>query len=309
MALNKVYKLNTGATIPAIGLGTWQAPAGEVETAIKTAIAAGYRHIDTAFGYNNEVEVGKAIREALAENGLERKDIFVTTKLWPTFFRPEKVAEGFQISYDRLDIEYIDLILLHWPVALSPEQGPVGIPRKADGTRDVETSVTPSITWAALEKLYESNKDKLKAIGVSNYSIPIFEDLLKTAKIVPAVNQVELHPYNPQQKLLDYCESKGIHVTAYSPLGSTNSTLLGDETISKIASAHDKTPAQIILSWGWSRSSILPKSVKIERVKANADLIELSAQEIQQINELHKTHGKRFITPDWGVPVFDEDFE
>ncbi|KAI9496776.1 NADP-dependent oxidoreductase domain-containing protein [Zychaea mexicana] len=306
MALNKVYKLNTGASIPAIGLGTWQAPGEEVYKAVKTAIAAGYRHIDTAFGYGNEAEVGKAIRDALAENNLERKDVFVTTKLWPTFFRPEKVAEGFQISFDRLDIEYIDLFLLHWPCALNPEQG-VAIPRKPDGTRDIDTTVTPSITWAAAEKLLDTGK--VKAVGVSNYSIPILEDLLKTAKVVPAVNQIELHPYNPQQKLLDYCASKGIHCTAYSPLGSTNSTLLSDETINKIATAHNKSPAQVILSWGWARSSILPKSVNPERVKANTDLVELSAQEIEQINELHKTHGKRFIKPDWGVRVFDEDFE
>ncbi|KAG2218912.1 hypothetical protein INT45_007813 [Circinella minor] len=308
MALNKVYKLNTGASMPAIGLGTWKAAPGEVEAAVKTAIAAGYRHIDTAFGYGNEAEVGKAIREALAENGLERKDIFVTTKIWPTFFRPEKVSEGFKISLDRLDIEYIDLILLHWPVGLNPEQG-VAIPRLPDGTRDIDTTVTPSITWTALEKVFEENKDKLKAIGVSNHPIPILEELLKTAKVVPAVNQVELHPYNPQQKLLDYCNSKNIHVTAYSPLGSTDSILLSDEIVGKIATAHNKSPAQIVLSWGLSRSSILPKSVNAERVKANADLIELSAEETQQINELHKTHGKRFVRPDWGVKVFDEEFE
>ncbi|KAI8143721.1 NADP-dependent oxidoreductase domain-containing protein [Fennellomyces sp. T-0311] len=306
MALNKVYTLNTGASIPAIGLGTWQAPGEQVYAAVKTAIAAGYRHIDTAFGYGNEAEVGKAVRDAIAENGLQRKDIFVTTKIWPTFFRPEKVAEGFQISYDRLDIEYIDLVLLHWPVALNPEQG-VGIPRRADGTRDIDETTNPSKTWAALEKVLETGK--VKAIGVSNYPIPILEDLLKTAKVVPAVNQVELHPYNPQQKLLDYCASKGIHVTAYSPLGSTNSSLLSDETIGKIAAAHNLTPAQVILSWGWSRSSILPKSVNPERVKANTELVELSAEEIEQINALHKTHGKRFIKPDWGVRVFDEEFE
>ena len=128
----------------------------------------------------------------MAENGLERKDVFVTTKIWPTFFRPDKVSEGFKISLDRLDIEYIDLILLHWPVALNPEQG-VAIPRLADGTRDIDTTVTPAITWAALEKVLEENKDKLKAIGVSNYSIPALEELLKTAKVVPAVNQIELH--------------------------------------------------------------------------------------------------------------------
>lgn len=132
---------------------------------------------------------------------------------------------------------------------------------------------------------------------------------MKTAKVVPAVNQIELHPYLPQQKLLDYCASKGIHCTAYSPLGSTNSTLLQDETINKIATARNKTPAQIILSWGYTRSSVLPKSVKPERVKANADLIDLTKEEMDQINDLHKTHGKRFIRPDWGTKVFDEDFE
>ncbi|KAJ8652023.1 hypothetical protein O0I10_012367 [Lichtheimia ornata] len=305
MALNKVYKLNTGASIPAIGLGTWQAPGEEVYAAVKTAIQAGYRHIDTAFGYGNEEDVGRGIRDACAELGLDRKDIFVTTKLWPTFFRTDRVAEGFQISFDKLNIGYIDLYLAHWPVALNPEPG-VAIPRRADGTRDLD-NVKPSETWAAMEKLLDTGK--VKAIGVSNYSIPILEELLKTAKVVPAVNQIELHPYLPQQKLLDYCASKGIHCTAYSPLGSVNSTLLQDETINKIAAARNKSPAQIILSWGYTRSSVLPKSVKAERVKANADLIDLTKEEMDQINDLHKTHGKRFITPDWGTKVFDEEFE
>ncbi|KAI9323656.1 NADP-dependent oxidoreductase domain-containing protein [Dichotomocladium elegans] len=304
-ALDKVYELNTGAKIPAIGLGTWQGTGEEAYAAVKTAIAAGYRHIDTAFGYGNETEVGNAIRDSMKELGLKREDIFVTTKLWPTYFRPERVAEGFNASYERLNIGYIDLFLAHWPIALSPEQG-VAIPRRPDGTRELD-NVDPCDTWAAMEKLLDTGK--VKAIGVSNYSIPFLTKLLETAKIVPAVNQIELHPYLPQQRLVDFCASKGIHTTAYSPLGSSNAPLLQDETINKIAAKHNKSPAQVVLSWGIARSSILPKSVKPERVKANADLFELSAEEKAEISELHKTKGSRFIKPDWGTKVFDEDFD
>ncbi|KAI9017966.1 NADP-dependent oxidoreductase domain-containing protein [Phycomyces nitens] len=310
MSSQKTFKLNTGAEIPAIGLGTWLS--GKTDdsayTSVKEAIKVGYRHIDTAYMYLNEAQVGRGVRDGLKENGLERKDIFVTTKLTSIHHRPEKVVEAFNESLESLDIEYIDLYLVHWPVPLNPASGEL-IPSLPDGSRDLDEEMLGrfDVTWAAMEKLLDTGK--VKAIGVSNFSIHNLERLLKTAKVVPAVNQVELHPFNPQNKLLEYCSSKGIHCTAYSPLGTRNGNLIDNSLIAEIAAAHNALPAQVLISWGITRSSVLPKSVTPSRIKANFETIELSKEDIERINTLGVTHHKRFVYPEWGVPVFDEDFE
>ncbi|KAG0184404.1 hypothetical protein DFQ28_011196 [Apophysomyces sp. BC1034] len=300
---------NTGAKIPTVGLGTWEAPEKNDTAfkAVKAAITAGYRHIDAALAYGNELEVGRGIRSAMFENHLDRSELFVTTKLAPIYARPERVIEGFNKSLADLNIEYIDLYLMHWPIALNPATGKM-MPLRPDGSRDLDEEINGrfEITWEAMEGLLHTGK--VKAIGVSNFSIPNLERLLKTAKVVPAVNQIELHPYNPQFKLLEYCSSKGIHCTAYSPLGSSKESLLEDQTIMKIATAHGKTPAQILVSWGASRGSVIPKSVTPSRIESNFQTVELSKQELSEINDISKTRSKRIIRPPWGVPVFDEDF-
>ncbi|ORZ01317.1 NADP-dependent oxidoreductase domain-containing protein [Syncephalastrum racemosum] len=305
---NKTYKLNTGALMPAIGLGTWQSPDDQVYEAVKTAIKTGYRHIDTAFAYSNEKAVGRAIRDALAENNLKRSDLFVTTKLWNTYHRPELVPVAFQKSLENLDIEYIDLYLMHWPVSLAPTADGTLLPKKPDGANDIDQQQQGKFneTWAAMEELLDTGK--VKAIGISNFAIPNIEKLLATAKVIPAVNQVELHPYLPQQKLFDYCNSKGIHLSAYSPLGSTDSALMKDETLLKIAESRKKTPAHVILSWGAARTSILPKSVTPSRIVSNFDLFDLTSEELKEVDALASTKGQRLIQPKWGVPVFDEEF-
>ncbi|OBZ86729.1 D-galacturonate reductase [Choanephora cucurbitarum] len=310
MVCTKTFELNNGTKIPAVGLGTWQS-AGEgdvVYNAVKSAIAAGYRHIDAAMMYGNEVEVGRGIRDGLKENGLKREDIFVTTKLATIDARPNLVPQGFEESLRKLDIEYLDLYMMHWPVAVNPTTRQF-VPLRPDGSRDLDEELNGrfELTWEAMEKLLDTGK--VKSIGVANFSIPNLERLLKTAKVVPAVNQIELHPYLPQTKLVEYCTSKGIHCSAYSPLGSSQSTLLQDDTLNKIAQAHGKSVAQILISWGVTRTSVLPKSVNPERIKANIETVELSDEEIQAINDISKTTTKRFVRPAWGVPVFDEDFE
>ncbi|CEP12468.1 hypothetical protein [Parasitella parasitica] len=301
---------NNGNKIPAVGLGTWQS--GEendtVYRAVKTAIADGYRHIDTAMMYGNEAEVGRGIRDGLKESNLKREDIFVTTKLATIHARPSLVPRAFQDSLDKLDIGYIDLYMMHWPVAMNPATGQL-VPLRPDGTRDIDEELKGKFedTWAAMEKLLDTGK--VKNIGVANFSVPNLERLLKTAKVVPAVNQVELHPYLPQTKLLEYCASKGIHNSAYSPLGSTQSTLFQDKTLAEIAKAHGKSIAQILISWGVTRTSVLPKSVNPERIAANIDTVNLTEDEIQRINDISKSTTQRFVRPNWGIPVFDEDFE
>lgn len=244
-----------------MGLGTWQATAeNAVYNAVKVALKAGYRHIDAAFAYGNEAEVGRGIRDGLKEAGLTREDIFVTTKLAPVQARPSNVPSAIATSLASLGLDYVDLYLMHWPVALNPASGEM-IPLRPDGSRDVDPELNGQfeLTWAAMEKLVDENK--AKAIGVCNFGIHNLKRLLASAKVPVAVNQIERHPYLPQFDLLAYCAEHGIHVTAYSPLGSTNSPFLSDPQLGEIAAKHQTTVAQIMLSWGALSGSVIPKSV------------------------------------------------
>ncbi|GAB5589080.1 hypothetical protein Unana1_03980 [Umbelopsis nana] len=314
MALTKSFKLNTGAAIPAIGLGTWQSQPEEVYNAVKTAIKSGYRHIDTAYAYGNEDAVGRGIKDGLKEVGLKREDVFVTTKLWSTFHRADDVQKGLDESLANLGLDYIDLYLMHWPVALTPGKGSL-FPRHADGTRDLDQEIKGdfTITYRALEKALATGKTK--AIGVSNFSTHNLDILLKATTVVPAVNQVELHrkysrvlTYLPQTKLLNYCTEKGIHLTAYSPLGSTDSPLQKEPVLLEIAEKNNKSVAQTLISWAVQRgTSVLPKSVTPSRIEANFQDYKLSDEDFAKINEISTKHSQRLVQPDWGVTVFHDD--
>lgn len=262
--MNTAIPLNTGATIPALGLGTWQSAPGEVKKAVVHAIESGYRHIDCAFCYQNEDEVGEALQDVISRGIVKREDLFITSKLWCTFHT--RAEEGLQKSLDMLKTPYVDLYLMHWPVPMNPK-GKSNVfrqdenktnksagnhplfPKHEDGSRDIDTSITHQDTWKNLEKLIQSHPDKVKAIGVANYSVKYMEKLLKIATIVPAVNQIENHPLCPQQEVVDFCKEKGIHITAYSPLGSTGSPLFKDEGVNEVAKKHSVGPAVVLLSY------------------------------------------------------------
>lgn len=225
---------------------------------VSTALKAGYRHVDTADGYGNEEEVGRAIRDS----GIPRKEIFVTTKLNNTDHH--RVKEAFERSLKALDIEYIDLWLMHWPQgsqdgrSLKPDESP-----------------TYSETWAEMVEVYEgTGKGKVRAIGVSNFGVPILKKLLAATKVVPAVNQVELHPCLPQENLRKFSADNGIVITAYSPIGQPApgqvSPLLTDEAVKEVAKKHGVTAGQAVLSWGVQHGIVVvPKSENPERIKAN----------------------------------------
>ncbi|KAE8158764.1 NADP-dependent oxidoreductase domain-containing protein [Aspergillus tamarii] len=297
------FKLNTGAEIPALGLGTWQSAPGEVEKAVSHAISVGYRHIDGAFCYQNEEEVGKGIKEALASGKVKREDLFVTTKLWCTYH--SRVEEALNQSLKNLGLDYVDLYLMHWPLAMNPNGNHPLFPKHEDGSRDIVHSHSHVETWKNMEKLLTTNK--VKAIGVSNYSVRYLEQLLPQATVVPAVNQIENHPSLPQQEIVDYCKEKGIHITAYSPLGSTGSPLFTAEPIVEVAKSKGVTPATVLLSWHIARgSSVLAKSVTPSRIEANRQLVQLDEKDMATIakytNDLAARNAfHRYVYPPFGV--------
>ncbi|KAK6205425.1 Aldo/keto reductase [Scheffersomyces amazonensis] len=303
-ASTEVFTLNDGTKIPAVGLGTWQSTDNEAYEAVLFALKNGYRHIDTAAAYGNEEQVGKAIKDS----GVPRSEIYVTTKLWGTFHQDPETA--IKSSLEKLGLEYIDLYLIHWPVELNPHGNDPKFPSLPNGKRDIIADSDYTKTYARVQELV--TKGYTKSVGVSNISVENLTKLLAapTTKIVPAVNQVELHPYLPQHKLLELTKSKGIYLEAYSPLGSTESPLFKDETIVKIAKKNDVSPATILISWAVQRGTVvLPKSITPSRIEDNLKTIKLSEEDFEEINNLHKVVGvKRFINPDWSpITVFHSD--
>lgn len=261
MNLTSTYTLNNGVSIPIIGLGTFQTPEGkEVEDSVRWALDIGYRHIDTASFYENEDGVGKAI----ADSGVNREDIFLTTKVWNTEQGYEETLAAFDRSRKKLRSDIIDLYLVHWPIKDTFQE-----------------------TWKAMEKLYADGK--VRAIGVSNFLVHHIEALLKDAEVVPAVNQVEWHPFVFQRELLDFCRDRGIRFEAWSPL--TRGRFFGHETIKSIAEHHGKSPAQILIRWDIQHEVIsIPKSTHRERIRENSEIFdfELSREEMEALNAQDK---------------------
>jgi diketogulonate reductase-like aldo/keto reductase len=241
--------LDTGARIPQVGLGVWQAARGETVSAVQTALRLGYRHIDTARIYGNEAEVGQAVRAS----GLPRSEVFVTTKLWNADQGYDTALRAFDASLERLGLETIDLYLLHWPVA---------------GKR-LES-------WRALERIFEEKR--ARAIGVSNFLVPHLQELLAHAKVVPAVNQIEVHPFLQHRDTRAFCASHQIVVEAYSPL--THGARLKDPAITEVARRAGRTNAQVLLRWGVQHGMVvLPKSVTESRIAENAAVFDFTLDE------------------------------
>ncbi|KAG5642345.1 hypothetical protein DXG03_002969 [Asterophora parasitica] len=290
-------KLNNGIEIPAIGLGTWQSKPEEVTNAVSYALKeAGYRHIDCAWAYGNEKDVGAGIRDS----GVPRSEIFITSKVWGTWH--SRVEEGLDQTLANLGTDYLDLYLIHWPVPLNPNGNHPVFPTLPDGVRDVDHAWKLSDTWKQLEAVLK--KGKVKAIGVSNFSVAKLEEILPTAEIVPAVNQLELHVYNPQHDLIAYLKSKGIVPQAYSPLGSTNSPILTDEKVVEIAKKHSLNASDVLVGYLVAKGFVvLPKSVTPSRIASNITGPAVAAQKLtkEDIAELDGLAAsgkqKRFASP------------
>lgn len=304
--MQKHQKFNNGNSIPVLGLGTWKSEKNLVGDAIKFAITkAGYRHIDCASIYGNEQEIGKALKETF--NSVKREELFITSKLWNAEHRPEDVEKACKKTLTDLNIEYLDLYLMHWGIAFKKSDNlePLG----KDG-KIVTDNVPVQATWQAMEKLIK--KGLVKSIGVANFTGPMLVDLLTYAEIKPVMNQIELHPYNIQADLIEFCRYKEIAVTAYSPLGRQGADRDGpklfDEHVVKIlAQKYKKTKAQVLLNWAVGRGTVaIPKSVTPERIAENIDIFdfELTDDEKNDMNSLNKNY--RFVTPSswWGIPYF-----
>lgn len=299
---NETFKLNTGQDIPALGFGTWQAPAGQVEKAVAYALKQGYKLVDGAYCYGNEEEVGRGLKEAF-DSGVKREDVFIVTKVWTTY--NTRVELGLEKSLKNLGLDYVDLFLVHWPLLMNPEGNDDRFPKLPDGSRDIIRDYNHVDTWKQMEKLVATGKTK--AIGVSNYSERYLRQLLPHCTIKPAVNQIENHPALPQQEIVDLCKENGIHIMAYSPLGSTGGPMMTAEPIVEIAKKHGVQPATVLLSYHKSRgNTVLAKSVSEGRIKANMEIIDLDADDKKRLddysNELTKS-GKlqRFVYPPFGV--------
>ncbi|CAH00607.1 uncharacterized protein KLLA0_D10109g [Kluyveromyces lactis] len=298
-------KLNTGASIPQLGFGTWPSSHADAYTAVITALKTGYRHIDAAAMYGNEAAVGKGIRDS----GIPREEIFVTTKLWNTQQRDP--ASALDESLERLGLDYVDLFLIHWPVPLKPVGGPENLLKyPTPGIKpQIDTEDWSFIkTWELMQTLPKTGKTR--AVGVSNFSIKNLEDLLNSSPdvLVPAVNQFEIHPQLPQTELINYCKSKGIVVEAYCPLGSSSSAMLSDPTIAEIADKYHVKPANVLINWGISRGyCVLPKSFTPARIASNKTPVHLSREDTERITKLSETLGvKRYVHPDFEpYPLFE----
>jgi diketogulonate reductase-like aldo/keto reductase len=273
--------LKNGLVMPSVGLGTWKSQPGEVKVAVYEALKLGYRHLDCAWEYKNQHEVGEGIAQAISEGLVKREDFWVTSKLWNDFHAEADVEPHLRETLEQLQLEYLDLFLIHWPA-----------------TSIEAPTLTPpySETWAAMEGLVEQGL--VKSIGVSNMTIKKLEAMKEFAKIAPVVCQGEMHPLFRQDELLQYCKGEGIHWTAYSPLGSSDSAdkfhhtghaLLKHDTVLKVAAETEKSPGQVLIRWALQHgSAVIPKSVHPERIRENFEVWDwaLSAEQFEALSSL-----------------------
>jgi alcohol dehydrogenase (NADP+) len=277
----KTLPFSNGDTMPMLGLGTWKSDPGDVYKAVKAAIRVGYRHIDCAFIYGNEAEIGQALSESFAEGLVTREQLWVTSKLWNDCHAPADVQPALAQTLADLKLDYLDLYLIHWPVSIKKGEGFPLSPEKLISLEDL-----PILdTWQALEACVDQGL--CRHIGVSNFSAAKLQALVTAAKIKPEMNQVELHPYLQQPNLVTFCQSQNIHLTGYSPLGSPDRPaglkaadepiLLEDPAIIAIADRHGASPAQVLISWAIHRgTAVIPKSVTPARIAQNLAAAELA---------------------------------
>lgn len=296
--------LNNGGEIPALGFGTSLSDNTKTREVVKTAVEVGFRHLDAAERYRNEAEVGAALKELFASGTVRREELFVTTKLWNNNHRPERVKPALRASLGRLGLDAVDLYLVHTPFAFQP--GDDQDPRDIHGAVVYDDGVTLEETWAAMEALVEDGLTR--AIGLSDIDVEGARRIVDTARIKPAVVQVESHPYHPQWELHGLRETDGIILLAFASLGhALEPRLLDDPLVVSIARHVEKTPAQVLLAWGIQRgTAVLTGSVTPSRIRENFDVTALPEDAIQEINERLETRYRFNSVVDAGQPGFAE---
>ncbi len=304
----QTFSFKNGDQMPMLGLGTWKTDSQAIKPVIKQAINIGYRHIDCAAVYGNEAGIGEALSEKIMANEVTREELWITSKLWNNAHKADDVLPALKKTLHNLQLDYLNLYLIHWPVAVKPE---VGFPQSDDDYLSLEE--LPIIeTWQAMEACVSAGL--IKHVGVSNFSVPKLKDLITLCQIKPEVNQVELHPLLQQTDLKNYCDTENIILTAYAPLGSADRPAFFLEEnspkplelplIHQIATAHHATPAQVLLAWGIQRGTIvIPKTVNPDRMKENLAAIDLSLsdEEMAQIQSLDQ-HCRLLNGKIWGGP-------
>jgi len=315
MSYGKVLSLSSGAKIPQIGLGTWLSKPNEVENAVEIAVKAGYRHLDLAMIYDNQDEVGRALKKVIP-SVVKREDLFITSKLWNSSHKRELVEKELDETLKQIGTDYLDLYLIHWPVAFAPGRG--FFPKRVDNDKWVELDPDTSLveTWEAMIALLKTGK--VKSIGVSNFTIDNIKGIAEATGVWPAVNQIEAHPLLPQDELVAFCKEHNIHITAYSPLGNNlvgKPKLTDYPEVVEIAKKLDATPAQVLIAWGVYRGySVIPKSVQEDRIISNFKQVTLSPEDYETLTVMGKKTPTRFNTPyhygtRWDINIFNDPEE
>jgi len=301
LRMTRIPLNNSAGRMPALGFGTLIPDAALTKSATRDALGAGFRHFDCAERYRNEREVGEAVQAGLAGSGIAREDIFVTTKLWNSNHRPERVEPAFEASLGRLALKYLDLYLIHTPFAFQP--GDDQDPRDQNGNVIYDRGVTLLDTWKAMENLVDHGK--CRAIGLSDVSLDELKPIYEAARIKPAVVQVESHPYLPETELLEFCREKGIVFLAFAPLGhGMKPGLLEDPVITAIAARVGKTAAQVLLAWAVQRGTALLTTPRTaERARENFDISALPQEALDEINRI-QTRQRLNTVVSTGVPGF-----
>lgn len=321
MSLAKKVILNTGQKIPLLGFGTWQSAPGQVGEAVLEALKTGYRHLDLATIYENQHEVATGIKRAFQEiPNLKREDIFITSKLWNSQHHPDVVESSLDACLEELGLEYLDLYLVHFPVAFQRGHSLNPVDEET-GDMILDNSISIVDTWRAMTQL---PKSKVRSVGVSNHTIEHLEAIIKGTGVVPAVNQIERHPVLQSNDLVEYAKAKGIHLTAYSAFGNNMfriPLLIFRTEVEEVAASVSKrlgrkvSGAQVILAWSQvGGHSVIPKSVTPARIRQNFDEVELTLEEVQKVSSLGENRRRYNIPfvankPRWDVNIFGEPEE